>query len=248
MPTIGAVASYADPEYQPCLKSKTGNRVLTTNSILTIPVAMPIAIGDLIVIRAVFDTANDVEPDFDPLNGGNINVNSQYVGNNWRQRFQGATVTAGTGIVGVLGWLRADRVSNRGATIAIQGTQSRACAAYVENFGPGWNVTTTQGPNSTSGVGISCSASAQAALGDLVVGMCAYEGYSTFTGDSDTFAGAWSTPILYSNAVTGTDDTRLTIAGQHKQHVGSLGTQTYNCSWLTSTDWVGMCASFLPYV
>lgn len=85
-------------------------------------------------------------------------------------------------------------------------------------------------------------------VGDLTVGLCGAESADTFTNDTDTTNGSWTTAATTHNG-TGSGTTGMSLCAQGKVQTTTNSTQTYNPT-LTSVDtkigWVQFREAAIP--
>lgn len=223
----------------------TATSAATTTAISFAGATKP-QVGDAVLVYCSRDNATN-----DPATGDSM---SDALGNTYTRvgalASPTGTSTAAAGIAGAMFYSILTVAWGAGTnTLTWTHPSVAARAMLAEHWGNliGLRSGSSATGGSTAGAVSVATGATAPVVGDLVVGMVAYEhsSASTITGDADTTNGPWSTVVQIASA--GTTLAAVKVMSQHK-HVTAGGSQTFNPtnSVTTNVDAVGIVAAFLP--
>lgn len=205
----------------------------TSGSTISLSPTGNISVGNLLIVAVAADNLSATTPTF---------TFSDSKSNTWTTEAQGAVnATAAAGASGAIGvcYITAQITTTDTITVTLSGAVTAKALQLLEFSGvldvERNAAVTTTGTSSTPSV-----TSGSANIGDLVIGVTAYEDNAAPNSvDTDTTRGSWSTG--YGTFTTGgSAATNIGVSTQYKITTTAAGTQTYNVVLGASTDWVAM--------
>lgn len=208
--------------------SKTSSNVISNVTGVTIP------IGRLIVAFAVSDNLSATTPTF---------TFSDSKSNTWTTVSQNATnATAAAGVAAAIGvcYVTTQIASTDSITVTLSGTVAIRGLYSFQYSGARETEYVADVVAAGSSTTPSVISNSIGAAGQLVVGLVGFEHDTAGTQDTDTSNGTWVNLVNLANAA-GNAFTNVGLIGAHKIVTGT-GTQTYNPTLNTATDWVALVA------
>lgn len=201
----------------------------TTTSVTSIDISsLTAAVGDMLIVAVSSDNSGSLGAS--PINTVTDSASNSYTSRVNVTRDPGA---ANEGVsLRVFTAVLSSALSSGTVTVNFSTATSNANVLIwrAQHNGTGTLSTATPGSNTSTGSGTTGSVAPIIGVPYAVVAFAATEAGGDFTADTDTLRGSWS-----SNYVSNTA-TETPLASQYKI-VTEFGSQTYNPSWVNSTDY-----------
>lgn len=196
-----------------------------------------ISVGNLLIVAVAADNLSATTPTF---------TFSDSKSNTWTTEVQGAVnATAAAGASGAIGacYITTQITTTDTITVTLSGAVTAKAVQLLE-FSGTLDIERNAAVTATGATSTPSVTSGSANIGDLVIGVTAYEDNAAPNSvDADTTRGSWSTG--FGTFTTGGGAaTNIGVSAQYKITTTAAGTQTYNIVLGAATDWVAMAVPF----